>query len=69
MQIAPKTVAHIFKLCAMGAYISNHFFRVDKGFVAQTADIRGGRTIRMNAEQQVGTRRPAAAALHDARVW
>ncbi|KXZ49401.1 hypothetical protein GPECTOR_21g627 [Gonium pectorale] len=35
----------------MGCYTSNHFFRVDKGFVAQTADVVGGRSIPMNAEQ------------------
>ena len=33
---------------------TNHFFRVDRGFVAQTADINGGRTAPMNALQQVG---------------
>ena len=37
LQVAPKTVEHIFKLCVLGGYQSNHFFRVDKGFVAQTA--------------------------------
>lgn len=25
--IAPVTAAHIFQLCALGAYTSNHFFR------------------------------------------
>ena len=30
-------------LMRSGAYNSNHFFRVDKGFVAQTADIISGR--------------------------
>lgn len=36
-QVAPVTAAHIFKLVRMGLYNSNHIFRVDKGFVAQTA--------------------------------
>lgn len=29
------TAAHIFRLLTLGAYTGNHFFRVDKGFVAQ----------------------------------
>ena len=47
------TVQHIFKLVVLGCYQSNHFFRVDKGFVAQTADVVGGRSIPMNSEQRV----------------
>ncbi|KNA12932.1 hypothetical protein SOVF_121790 [Spinacia oleracea] len=50
--VAPKTVEHIFKLVRLGGYNTNHFFRVDKGFVAQVADVRGGRTAPMNAEQR-----------------
>ncbi|GMH15319.1 hypothetical protein Nepgr_017160 [Nepenthes gracilis] len=50
--IAPKTVAHIFKLVRLGCYNTNHFFRVDKGFVAQVADVVGGRTAPMNDEQR-----------------
>lgn len=49
--VAPKTVEHIFKLVRLGCYNTNHFFRVDKGFVAQVADVVGGRTAPMNAEQ------------------
>ncbi len=36
---------------------SNHFFRVDKGFVAQTADVVGGRTVPLNAEQEAEARK------------
>ncbi|EFJ45128.1 hypothetical protein VOLCADRAFT_64009 [Volvox carteri f. nagariensis] len=51
-EVAPVTCAHIFKLIRMGCFISNHFFRVDKGFVAQISDVVGGRTVPMNDEQQ-----------------
>ncbi|XP_062183517.1 peptidyl-prolyl cis-trans isomerase CYP23-like [Phragmites australis] len=50
--VAPKTVDHIFKLVRLGCYNTNHFFRVDKGFVAQVAAVVGGRTAPMNEEQQ-----------------
>lgn len=50
--VAPKTVAHIMKLVRLGAYNTNHFFRVDKGFVAQVADVIGGREAPLNAEQR-----------------
>ncbi|KMT07102.1 hypothetical protein BVRB_6g154290 [Beta vulgaris subsp. vulgaris] len=50
--VAPKTVEHIFKVVRLGCYNTNHFFRVDKGFVAQVADVVGGRTAPMNAEQR-----------------
>ncbi|ONK75460.1 uncharacterized protein A4U43_C03F17070 [Asparagus officinalis] len=50
--VAPKTVEHIFKLVRLGCYNTNHFFRVDRGFVAQVADVVGGRTAPMNEEQR-----------------
>ncbi|KAL6654920.1 hypothetical protein ACP70R_008385 [Stipagrostis hirtigluma subsp. patula] len=50
--VAPKTVEHIFKLVRLGCYNTNHFFRVDKGFVAQVAAVVGGRTAPMNEEQK-----------------
>ncbi|KAL9253329.1 Peptidyl-prolyl cis-trans isomerase CYP23-like protein [Drosera capensis] len=50
--VAPKTVDHIFKLVRLGCYNTNHFFRVDRGFVAQVADVGGGRTAPMNGEQR-----------------
>jgi len=34
-QVAPVTAPHIMRLAKLGAYNTNHFFRVDKGFVAQ----------------------------------
>lgn len=52
-EVAPVTTKHIFTLVALGCYTSNHFFRVDKGFVAQTADVSSGRTIPLNAKQRV----------------
>ncbi|KQJ87903.1 peptidyl-prolyl cis-trans isomerase CYP23 [Brachypodium distachyon] len=51
-RVAPKTVEHIFKLVRLGCYNTNHFFRVDKGFVAQVADVVGGRKAPMNKEQE-----------------
>ncbi|KAH0452997.1 hypothetical protein IEQ34_017321 [Dendrobium chrysotoxum] len=51
-EIAPKTVEHIFKLVRLGCYNTNHFFRVDKGFVAQVADVVMGRTAPMNEDQR-----------------
>lgn len=33
-------------------YDTNHFFRVDKGFVAQVAAVVGGRTVPLNAQQE-----------------
>lgn len=50
--VAPITVQHILKLGRLGAYNSNHFFRVDKGFVAQIADVVGGRSLTMDPRQR-----------------
>ncbi|KAG2269282.1 hypothetical protein Bca4012_071579 [Brassica carinata] len=50
--VAPKTVDHIFKLVRLGGYNTNHIFRVDKGFVAQVADVASGRSAPMNEEQR-----------------
>ncbi|KAH7285317.1 hypothetical protein KP509_33G022100 [Ceratopteris richardii] len=50
--VAPKTVDHITKLVKLGAYNTNHFFRVDRGFVAQVADVVGGREVPLNPEQR-----------------
>ncbi|KAL8267516.1 hypothetical protein R6Q59_004860 [Mikania micrantha] len=50
--VAPQTVEHIYKLVRLGCYNTNHFFRVDKGFVAQVADVAGGRKAPMNEEQR-----------------
>ena len=43
VQVAPVTSQHILKLAKLGAYNTVSFFRVDKGFVAQTADVVYGR--------------------------
>ncbi|KAL5553881.1 hypothetical protein UlMin_041282 [Ulmus minor] len=51
--VAPKTVDHIFKLVRLGGYNTNHFFRVDRGFVAQVADVANGRLAPMNEEQRI----------------
>ena len=40
IQFAPQTVAHIVELAQAGAYDTTHFYRVERGFVAQTALIR-----------------------------
>ncbi|KAG9144731.1 hypothetical protein Leryth_024401 [Lithospermum erythrorhizon] len=50
--VAPKTVEHIFTLARLGCFNTNHFFRVDKGFVAQVAAVMGGRSAPMNAVQR-----------------
>ena len=54
-QVAPVTARHILKLAKLGAYNSVHFFRVDKGFVAQTADVVYGRLegVGLDARQMV----------------
>lgn len=50
--MAPKTAEHIRRLGELGAYNTNHFFRVDRGFVAQTADVLGGRRAPLDALQR-----------------
>ena len=50
--VAPKTTAHILKLFSLGLYNTNHFFRVDKGFVAQLADAGSGGRFPLDARQQ-----------------
>eukprot|EP00882_Tetradesmus_deserticola_P021897 GHRQ01023734.1.p1 GENE.GHRQ01023734.1~~GHRQ01023734.1.p1 ORF type:complete len:183 (-),score=25.29 GHRQ01023734.1:230-778(-) len=62
VQVAPITAQHIFKLVAMGAYTGNHFFRVDKGFVAQVQDVTGGRNLAMDAQQRVSNSSPGQTA-------
>jgi hypothetical protein len=52
-QAAPQTAQHIFDLVQMGLYTSNHFFRVDKGFVAQCGDVASSRTLPLNERQKV----------------
>ena len=60
LQVAPVTARHILKLAKMGAYNTVNFFRVDQGFVAQTADVVYGRleSCPLDARQMVGLTRP-----------
>ena len=52
---APLTAAHILKLCSLGAYAGNHFFRVDKGFVAQVGrrERKGGTPKKNNGKNPI----------------
>ena len=54
-------MSHIRRLGELGGYNTDHFFRVDKGFVAQVADVSGGRTAKLSAAQQVRVRVPGRA--------
>lgn len=54
--VAPVTTAHILDLFKRGAYDTNHFFRVDRGFVAQIADVVGGRRAPLDAYQRLTAR-------------
>jgi len=42
-EVAPLTVDHVLRVGCLGGYDTNHFFRVDRGFVAQVADVKSGR--------------------------
>lgn len=42
-EVAPLTVDHVLRVGCLGGYDTDHFFRVDRGFVAQVADVKGGR--------------------------
>ena len=63
-QAAPKTVSHIIRLAEMGAYNTNHFFRVHKGFVAQIADVVGGRTVSLDESQAEAARLTVPLEVH-----
>lgn len=52
LQVAPITVKHIIKLFQLGCYNTNHFFRVDKGFVAQVADVVHSRLVPLSPMQK-----------------
>ncbi|XP_016459120.1 peptidyl-prolyl cis-trans isomerase CYP23 [Nicotiana tabacum] len=65
--VAPKTVEHIFKLVRLGCYNTNHFFRVDKGFVAQVADVVGGRSAPMNEEQRAEAEKTVVGELSEVK--
>ena len=63
-EIAPQTVKNIRRLAALGAYTTNHFFRVDAGFVAQVADVQGGRLAPMDEVQQQAASRTVPLEVH-----
>ncbi|KDO82879.1 hypothetical protein CISIN_1g027035mg [Citrus sinensis] len=65
--VAPQTVDHIFKLVRLGCYNTNHFFRVDKGFVAQVADVVGGRSAPMNEVQRVEAEKTVVGEFSDVK--
>ncbi|KAI5679061.1 hypothetical protein M9H77_10011 [Catharanthus roseus] len=65
--VAPKTVEHIFKLVRLGGYNTNHFFRVDKGFVAQVADVAGGRNAPMNEVQREEAEKTVVGEFSDVK--
>ncbi|KAL3840600.1 hypothetical protein ACJIZ3_025191 [Penstemon smallii] len=65
--VAPRTVEHIFKLVRLGCYNTNHFFRVDKGFVAQVADVAGGRTAPMNEVQKLEAEKTLVGEFSDVK--
>ncbi len=67
LQVAPVTARHILKLAKMGAYNTVNFFRVDQGFVAQTADVVYGRleSCPLDARQLVCPVRLPAMQQHD----
>ncbi|XP_019094258.1 PREDICTED: peptidyl-prolyl cis-trans isomerase CYP23 isoform X2 [Camelina sativa] len=65
--VAPKTVDHIFKLVRLGGYNTNHFFRVDKGFVAQVADVASGRSAPMNEEQRIEAEKKIVGEFSDVK--
>ncbi|XP_076948285.1 peptidyl-prolyl cis-trans isomerase CYP23-like [Bidens hawaiensis] len=65
--VAPITVEHIYKLVRLGCYNTNHFFRVDEGFVAQVADVAGGRTAPMNDEQRKEAGKPIKGEFSDVK--
>ncbi|KAE8651746.1 peptidyl-prolyl cis-trans isomerase CYP23 [Cucumis sativus] len=66
-KVAPRTVDHIFKLVRLGCYNTNHFFRVDKGFVAQVADVVGGRLAPMNEEQRTEAEKTVVGEFSDVK--
>ena len=49
--VAPITARHILENFKRGNYDTNHFFRVDRGFVAQVAAVDGGRARPMDPYQ------------------
>lgn len=50
--VARETTEHMRRVLGAGLATTNHFFRVDKGFVAQVADASSGRRAAMNGAQR-----------------
>ncbi|KAL5992142.1 cytochrome P450 monooxygenase 23 [Asimina triloba] len=67
LDVAPRTVDHIFRLVRLGCYNTNHFFRVDRGFVAQVADVVGGRSAPMNEEQRKEAEKTVVGEFSDVK--
>ncbi|KAJ0037761.1 hypothetical protein Pint_22705 [Pistacia integerrima] len=65
--VAPQTVEHIYKLVRLGCYNTNHFFRIDKGFVAQVADVVGGRSAPMNEVQRLEAEKTVIGEFSDVK--
>lgn len=63
--IAPRTVELILALFELGCYNTNHFFRVDKGFVAQIADVQNGRQAPMDELQQKWASKTVPLEVHE----
>ena len=61
---APKTTALITELLRLGCYNTNHFFRVDKGFVAQVAGVEGNVLYELNEEQRKYARQTVPLEVH-----
>lgn len=62
---APRTTELVTKLLELGAYNTNHFFRVDKGFVAQVAGVEGNLLFEMNEEQRKYARQTVPLEVHE----
>ncbi len=63
--VAPETTAHVLEAFELGLYTSNHFFRVDRGFVAQVAACSNGRRVKMNDEQKAVSDRTVRGEMSD----
>ena len=61
---APKTVSLILKLIKIGGYNTNHFFRVDAGFVAQVADVANGREVELDTVQRLFAEKTVPLEVH-----
>ncbi|PWZ53053.1 Peptidyl-prolyl cis-trans isomerase CYP23 [Zea mays] len=67
--VAPKTVEHIFKLVRLGCYNTNHFFRVDKGFVAQVADVMSDIDLESCEAEKSILRRRLSESASEVERW